>query len=165
MRVIKNNQVVEDNWERVIELENDSPLPEGQVIIPFSYWLDNREQLISSDKKVAVCVNGDDETDEVARDLEHFELIALDFPKFTDGRSYSHARLLRERYGYEGEIRAVGDVLQDQLFYMQRCGIDSFQVREDKDINKALGALKGFSVKYQTAADGALPVYRLRGGA
>ena len=94
--------------------------------------------------------------------LDQFELVALEFPKFTDGRSYSHARRLRDRFGYRGEIRAVGEVLRDQLFFMQRCGIDSYQVREDKDAEDALKGLSDFSVKYQTAADGAPPVYKLR---
>ena len=165
MQIIKDNKIIDDDWERVRELENDSPVPEGKVIIPFSYWQANREQLIDSGKKMAVCVSSADDIEEVAKDLAHFELIALDFPVFTDGRSYSNARLLRERHGYTGELRAVGDVLQDQLFYMQRCGFNAFQLREDKDINAALKAFSDFSVKYQTAADGALPVYRLRSSA
>ena len=83
----------------------------------------------------------------------YFIIIALDFPTFKDGRSYSHARLLRERYKYEGELRAIGDVLQDQLFFMKRCGIDSFKVRDDKNIEEALKSFKDFSVRYQAAAD------------
>ncbi len=162
MQIIKDNKIVEDDWVRITELENDSPLPEGKVIIPFKYWLANREQLINLDKKFAVCADADDEAEEIAKDLAHFELIALDFPKFADGRSYSNARLLRDRYGYQGELRAMGDVLQDQLFYMHRCGFNAFQLREDKDINAAMKAFNDFTVKYQTAADGAQPVYRLR---
>lgn len=99
----------------------------------------------------------------MARHLDDFpELIALDFPAFKDGRCYSHARLLRERYDYQGELRAVGDVLRDQLFFMKRCGIDSFQLRSDKDMEDALNAFNDFSVKYQTAADGAPPIYDVR---
>ena len=89
-------------------------------------------------------------------------MLALEFPNFKDGRSYSHARLLRERFGFRGELRAVGDVLRDQLFFMQRCGIDAFQVREDKDAEDALRGLSGFTVKYQTAADGLPPIYKTR---
>ena len=95
-------------------------------------------------------------------DLEHFSVIALDFPAFGDGRSYSHASLLRQRYGYKGDLRAVGDVLQDQLFFMQRCGFDSYAIREDKDIEEALKSLNDFTVRYQAAADGALPIYKQR---
>jgi hypothetical protein len=87
-------------------------------------------------------------------------VIGVNFPKFTDGRSYSSARLLRERYGYAGEIRAIGDVLQDQLFYMRRCGIDAYALRADKDIDKALAGLRVFSETYQAAADQPQPLFR-----
>ena len=137
-------------------------MPPGEVIFPFAYWQANREKLIATNKKYAVCINGTHEVEEVAGDLEHFALIALEFPVFKDGRCYSHARLLRERYGYQGELRAVGDVLRDQLFFMERCGIDSFEVRADKNIADALKAFTEFSVKYQTAADRAAPIYKLR---
>ena len=162
MRVIKDNRIIEDEWQRLKEIDVVDELPEGKVIMTFTYWQANRDRLIAQNKKYAVCINGDVETEEVVKDMEHFELIALDFPVFTDGRSYSHARLLRERYGYTGELRAVGDVLRDQLFFMQRCGIDSYQVREDKNIEDALNAFTELSVKYQTAADRVQPVYKLR---
>jgi len=162
LRVIKDNRIIEDEWQRLQEIDVVEELPAGKVIMPFAYWQANRDQLIAQNKKYAVCINGDNETEAVVKDMDHFELIALDFPAFTDGRSYSHARLLRERYGYTGELRAVGDVLRDQLFFMQRCGIDSYQVREDKNIEDALKAFTEFSVKYQTAADRVQPVYKLR---
>ena len=162
MRVIKSGQVLEDGWQRIAEPDTLSALPEGDLILPLAYWRANRELLARHNGRIAVCLNGDDSLAEVADMVGRFELIALEFPGFTDGRSYSHARLLRERFGYRGELRAVGDVLRDQLFYMRRCGIDSFQLREDKDAEDALRGLSGFSVKYQTAADGAPPVYRLR---
>ncbi len=162
MRVIKDRKIIEDNWLCLKELPAEQPLPEGKVILPYAYWQANRERLIAVSKKYAVCINGDHETDEVAKDLAHFELIALEFPAFTDGRSYSHARLLRERYHYTGELRAVGDVLRDQLFFMYRCGIDSYEVRADKNIEDALKAFDEFTVKYQTAADQATPIYKTR---
>ena len=162
MRVIKSGAVVEDGWQRIADPDTLQALPEGDLIVPLVYWRANRELLTRHNGKVAVCLNGDDSLDDIADSLDQFELVALAFPKFTDGRSYSHARLLRDRFDYRGEIRAVGDVLRDQLFFMQRCGVDSFQVREDKDMDDALKGLSGFSVKYQTAADGAAPVYRLR---
>ena len=162
MRVIKDRKIIEDDWQRILELEENAQLPNGKVILPFPYWLSNREKLIARKEPFAVWINGDDETETVARDLEHFELIALEFPAFTDGRSYSHARLLRERYGYSGELRAVGDVLRDQLFFMHRCGIDSFEVRADKNIEDALQAFNEFTVTYQSAADRSEPIYRVR---
>ena len=162
MRVIKDRKIVEDDWQRITELAEDAPLPDGKVIIPFTYWLSNRDKLKAGKGPYAVWINGDDETETVAEDLEYFELIALEFPAFTDGRSYTHARLLRERYGYDGELRAVGDVLRDQLFFMHRCGIDSFEVRADKKIEDALQAFNEFTVTYQSAADQVEPIYRLR---
>jgi len=162
LQVIKDKQIVEDSWQRLIEVDDDQVLPEGDLIIPFKYWQAHQQELQERTGKLAICLDGDDVTEEVAKSLAQFELIALNFPAFTDGRSYSHARLLRDRYGYKGELRAVGDVMRDQLFFMQRCGMDSYQLREDKDIEDALNAFDDFSIKYQTAADGAEPIYKLR---
>ena len=162
MKIIKDQVIVEDNWQRLVEIAADASLPAGDVVIPFAYWLEHKDTLTNREGKLGVCINGDDDTHEVAKDIEHFDLIALDFPAFVDGRSYSHARLLRDRYSFKGELRAVGDVLRDQLFYMQRCGINSFQLREDKNLEDALNAFSEISVKYQIAADGAEPIYKYR---
>lgn len=163
MRVIKDNHVVEDSWQRLELADDKTPLPPGDIIVPFTYWQEHRSELLQrTDGRVALCLHGGDPLEEVIGDLTHFQLIALDFPAFRDGRNYSHARLLRERYGYRGELRAVGDVLRDQLFYLRRCGIDSFQVRADKDIEDAIKGLSDFSITYQGAADGAVPVYKNR---
>ncbi len=159
MRVIKDREIIEDSWQRIDATEIENKLPSGDIIVPFSYWLIHREDLIAREGRLGVCVNGDDETEDVAKDLKFFDIVALNFTAFKDGRGYSHARILRDHHSYEGDIRAVGDVLRDQLFYMQRCGISSFHVREDTDMEEAISGLSDFSVKYQTAADGALPVY------
>ena len=160
MRVIKSDQVVTDLWERIADPA--LPLPAGDLILPFAFWQAHRDALAGRAGKIAVCLNGDDDLEAVADFLPLFEMIALEFPNFKDGRSYSHARLLRERFGFRGELRAVGDVLRDQLFFMRRCGIDAFQVREDKDADDALKGLSGFTVKYQTAADKEPPIYKTR---
>lgn len=162
MRVIKDDQIIEDKWSRLDTVVPGQSIPEGDVILPFSYCKQNRDSLAGHKGKIAVCLNGEDKLEDIVKELDQFDLIALDFPAFKDGRCYTHARLLRDRYGYKGDLRAVGDVLRDQLFYMKRCGFSSFFVRSDKDIQDALNAFRDFSVKYQTAADGALPVYRLR---
>ena len=104
----------------------------------------------------------DEDPAALAGDAARLPVIAIDFPQFTDGRGYSHARLLRERYGYTGEIRAIGDVLRDQLFFMQRCGFDAFAVRPDRDPYDALKGLSDFSVTYQTGVDQPLPLFRRR---
>ena len=162
MRVIKDKRIQEDGWIRISAVEANQELPAGDIILPYPYWKEHREPLSSRSGQVAVCLNGEDRVEEVAEHLDRFRHIALEFPVFKDGRCYSHARLLRDRYGFEGDLRAVGDVLRDQLFYMRRCGISSFQVREDKDIEDALNAFNDFSVRYQAASDDAVPIYRLR---
>ncbi len=160
MKIIKDNAIIDDEWQCLTDVEGE--LPTGDVIVPFAYWLEHKSELMNRDSKLGVSIDGSIETEDVAKDQSNFDLIALEFPAFADGRSYSHARLLRDRYGYSGELRAVGDVLRDQLFYMRRCGIDSFTLREDKGFEDALDAFKEFTVTYQTAADGAIPVYKNR---
>lgn len=162
MQVIKRNEVVNDGWTRIEQDAVDEGLPDADLIVPLAYWQSHREELLQRGSKVAVCINGDDELAEIEADLGEFELIAVEFPLFKDGRAYSLARALRQRYGYEGDIRAVGDVLRDQLYFMQRCGISSFQLKEGKDAEDALKGLSDFSVKYQSAVDGAQPIYRQR---
>ncbi len=87
-------------------------------------------------------------------------MIAIEFPIYRDGRGYSQARILRDRYSYEGELRAVGDVLKDQMFYLHRVGFNAFEVRADRSIEDALKSLKDFSVTYQPAVDNPLPLRR-----
>ena len=162
MQIIKDKAIVNDDWQLVREIDETAPLPEGKVILPIAYWQANREALLKQNNEHAVWVDGDTETEVLLGDLEHFSIIALDFPAFKDGRSYSHARLLRERYNFKGELRGIGDILRDQIFFLYRCGINSFEVREDKDIEDALNAFNDFSVRYQAAADDAVPIYKLR---
>ena len=147
MRVIKNKSIIDDSWSLIRDIENTAPIPNGDVILPLAFWQVNRDELLKSKKEHAVWIDGSTETESLLTDIESFAIIALDFPVFKDGRSYSHARLLRERYKYEGELRAIGDVLQDQLFFMKRCGIDSLKVRDDKNIEEALKSLKDFTNK------------------
>lgn len=162
MQIIKNEQIIDDSWQRITEIESISDLPEGNLIVPFSFWLENKDALSELGDRITVCLNGADDIDALIPDLSTFSMIALDFPAYTDGRCYSFARLLRDRYGFTGELRALGDVLRDQLLPMQRCGINAFVLREDSDIEAALAAFKEFSVTYQTAADGVPPIYHLR---
>lgn len=104
---------------------------------------------LARDGGTGVWLDADEEAEEIGEDVAKFQVIALNFPAFTDGRNYSNARLLRDRYGFKGELRAIGDVLRDQLFYMHRCGFDAFAIRADKDPYEALEGLKDFSVTYQ----------------
>jgi len=162
MRVIKNKSIIDDEWSLKREIKNTDPIPSGNVILPFLFWQTNRDELINSKKSHAIWIDGSIEIETIASDLQYFALIALDFPTFKDGRSYSHARLLRERYEFKGELRAIGDVLQDQLFFMERCGINSFRIRDGKDIEKALKSFDVFSVNYQGAADDSVTISQQR---
>jgi uncharacterized protein (DUF934 family) len=160
MNVIdRDNAIVEDGWQLVAD---DADLPAGDIIVSIERWRSESDALKGRDGKLGVLLTGDTPLSDVAGDLDCFAMIALAFPKFSDGRCFSHARLLRERHDYQGELRAVGDVLRDQLFHMRRCGIDSFAVREDREMEDALNAFQEFTVRYQSAADGAEPIYRYR---
>jgi uncharacterized protein (DUF934 family) len=170
MRVIKDRKIIDDGWTL---LAPDAPIPpSGDVIVSLAQW--TAHCAASGDAAVGDAASSNaeprsgqiglvlhsDELPEQIPALERLPLIAIDFPKFGDGRGYTSARLLRERFGYKGELRAVGDVLRDQLFYMARCGIDSFALKAGKDIEGALAAFDDFSVAYQPAADDPRPLFR-----
>ncbi len=159
MQIIKNRAIVEDSWQL---LEMDEPLVEGNIIVPFERWLSEREQLLAHSGSLGVKMSGGQALSELVKDLEQFDIIALDFEKFSDGRGYSYARLLRERYHYSGELRAVGDVLHDQLAYMERGGINSFVLHSGQDAQDALRAFNDFPAYYQTAADKVEPIHQQR---
>jgi uncharacterized protein (DUF934 family) len=159
MQIIKQHNIVEDHWQ-VLGMEE--PLPAGDIIVPVARWFEEREALLNRKGGLGIQINGDDKLEDIIDDLSHLDIIALEFPKYNDGRCYSFARLLRERYQYSGELRAVGDVLRDQINFMARCGIDSFVMRADQDLQASLSAFEDFSVKYQSAADKDEPIYRYR---
>jgi len=157
MKVIKNRQIVEDGFELVPAGEE---LPDsGDVIVDLARWNAEHEALGARDGAVGVVLSSSETPDQIQA-LDRLPLVAIEFPKFGDGRGYSSARLLRERLGFPGEIRAVGDVLRDQLFYMARCGIDSFALKQGKDAEGALSAFDDFSVTYQAGADDPRPLFR-----
>ena len=159
-RIIRNRQIVEDHW---LSLADDEPCPpQGAVVVSLARWRQEREALLARADKVGIRLKNDAPVAEIAADLPDLALIALEFPSFRDGRAFTQARLLRERYGYRGELRAVGDVLRDQLFFMERCGFDAFELRPDRSLDDALEAFDEFTVTYQAAADEPLPLYRRR---
>lgn len=115
-----------DIWTIV---EDDAPFPDGgHGLVSKARWLAERETLKATRTAVGLVLRAGEELDEILADLAHFRVIALDFPKFSDGRSYSTARLLREHHGFAGELRAIGDVLIDQIALMRRCGFDAFVI-------------------------------------
>lgn len=160
-RIIKHREVVDDRWHLLPKDATLESVPNSDdVIIPLALWLEHGPALRGRDGGLGVWLDSDEEPEAIAGDLDKFQVIAVNFPAFTDGRGFSTARLLRERYGYKGEVRAIGDVLRDQLFYMQRVGFDAFAVRADKNIHDAVKGLTDFSEKYQTSWDEKNPLFR-----
>ena len=161
--LIKNKRIAPDNWQLLkpaaegAQLSNAPDMPlAGDWIVPLAMWMEQRAQLTMHKNersgKNGVLLENTDDPRVLAPDFDKLALIAVSFPKFTDGRGYSIARLLR-RLGWKGELRAVGDVLRDQLFYMTRCGFDAYALREDQDAQAALTAFSDFSAPYQSAID------------
>jgi uncharacterized protein (DUF934 family) len=165
-QIIKNRQAVNDDYTLVQLAEGDTPetlaLPARAAIVPLSVWNARKAELQSRGTPVGVWLDVTEGPEAVADDLSALAVIAVNFPKFTDGRGYSTGRLLRERFGYQGELRAIGDVLHDQIFLMARCGFDAFALKEGKDIAKALVAFETFKTPYQAAVDQTQPLFRRR---
>jgi uncharacterized protein (DUF934 family) len=161
--IIKNKQIVKDDWSVLRLTETDTPetvvVPEGKVIVPLKVWQAQRDTL-KNRSELGVWIASSERPEELKGELDNFKVIAVDFPKFADGRGYSIAYNLRARLGYTGELRAIGDVLRDQLFYMSRVGFDAYAVREDKNIHDALKGLTDFSEPYQASWDRKSPLFR-----
>jgi uncharacterized protein (DUF934 family) len=154
-------EITVDHWLR---LADDAPYPQLDalpILVSLARIEGEREQLESRTGPFGAWLRGDADPEQVAPILAGLPLVAIEVPKFTDGRHYSLARLLRERYGFAGELRVFGDVQPDQLFYMRRCGYTSFDLKPGKSLETGLRTLEAFSVTYQAAADEA-PLYRRR---
>lgn len=159
MALLKNGQIVADGWRHI---GDDEALPDsGPIIVSLARWQRDRDALAARGS-LGLILKSDQAPASIAGDLAHFDLVALDFPRFQDGRAYSYARLLRERFKFTGELRAVGNVLRDQLLFMRRCGIDAFELPETADIREWLKAFEDFSVFYQRATDKARAAAELR---
>ena len=151
MSLIKNNIIIRDTW---IYIDDDTPLPaEGKVIVSLKRWQSERQLLIERQEPLGIRLKSAEGAEKIADDLAHFDLIALEFPIFKDGRAYSTARLLRERYHYKGELRAVGEVLRDQLQFMLRCGFDAFEYAGKTAPEEAISAFTEMDKFYQTVGD------------
>ncbi|WP_286785628.1 MULTISPECIES: DUF934 domain-containing protein [Pseudomonas] len=162
-RIIKDGQVVNETWHLLGKDATLDGMPNcDDLIVPLALWREHAHALKARDGGLGVWLEAGEEIEEIADQLEHFQVIALNFPAFTDGRHSSTAYMLRTRYGYKGEVRAIGDVLRDQMFALKRCGFDAFAVREDKDPFDALKGLDDFSEVYQASADQPLPLFRRR---
>lgn len=160
MALLKNGQLVDDIYK---DVSQESIVPViGAVIISLDQWQAHRAALEHRTDPLGIRLGSDEKAERIADDLAHFDLIALDFPIFRDGRAYSTARLLRDRYHYTGELRAVGDVLLEQLHFMQRVGFDSYDVRSNDAVRDWQIAAADMSVWYQPTNDGRPSVFQLR---
>lgn len=159
-QIIRDRAIVEDHWVHVAA--DAERLPDGDIIVPLALWRECREELLARRGGLGLRLGSDEHPSTVVDDLSHFAVVALEFPAFKDGRAFSYARLLRERYGFTGEIRAVGDVARDQIFYMARCGFNAFEVKDGRSLEDALSAFDEFSVTYQPAADEKRPLFLRR---
>ncbi|WP_297794154.1 DUF934 domain-containing protein [uncultured Marinobacter sp.] len=160
--ITKDGSIKQDSWVVVPRPADGESLdiPDQPALIPADLWLAGKEHFEGRD--IGVWFDSHDEPELLDGLVNELPLIAVNFPKFADGRGYSIARLLRERFGYQHELRAIGDVLLDQLQFMKRCGFDSYALREDKDASKAARALNFFSQGYQAATDTDVPLFRRR---
>ncbi|HEX2531995.1 MAG TPA: DUF934 domain-containing protein [Burkholderiaceae bacterium] len=161
--IIRDKAVVSDDWTVLRLGEDGTPegwtIPPGKVIVPLAVWLTQRDTLRHR-ADVGVWIASHERPEGLKDDVAKLPVIAVDFPKFSDGRGFSIAYNLRTRLGFIGELRAIGDVLRDQLFYMQRVGFNAFATREDRSIHEALKGLFDFSEAYQAAFDRKLPLFR-----
>ena len=147
--IIRNGRVESDDWDPA-------------ALLTLAQWKERREVLLASAERIGIRLDPADEPAELAPDVDRIQLVAINFPKFADGRGYSSAALLRTRYRYRGELRAVGDVGRDQLFYLKRCGFDAFALAPHRDPHAALASLADFSLRYQASVDDPLPLFRKR---
>lgn len=161
--ITSDGSIREDHWVVVPRPADGESLdvPEQPALIPADLWLAGKEHFEDRDD-IGVWLDSHEEPEILAGVVNEVPVIAVNFPKFSDGRGYSIARLLRERLNYRNELRAVGDVLLDQLQFMKRCGFDAYVLRADKDINKAARCLNFFSQGYQAATDTDEPLFRRR---
>lgn len=163
--IIKDGQLVDDNWQ-LLRPDENGVLPavadELDVIVPLASWLAAREAWLARSGQTAVWLSPSDDLTLLRPDLPSLPLIAIDFPSFTDGRGYSLARLLRERYTYAGELRALGDIWQDLVHYLWQVGFNAFEIKHGKNLQDAVKGYDTFSERYQATWRQPLPLFRRR---
>lgn len=147
-QLIKQREIVVDTWKTA---EEDAAA--SAVIVPLAQFQAERDQWLASGKNLGVRLGAADPVESIVADLPKLSLVAFEFGGLAEGRGYSNAQLLRSRHNFKGEVRAVGKIQRDQVFYMARCGFDAFEFPEGTDLNVALTAFKDFDVAYQTSAD------------
>jgi len=162
MALIKNGSLAEDPFINATALSPDRLPDGGALLVSLAQWQDHRRMLLKRATSLGILLHSDEHPDRIASDLDNFALVALEFPVFRDGRAYSYARLLRDRYGFDRELRAVGDVLLEQLHYMHRVGFNAFQIGSEQPLQDWKTAAGEFSVWYQPGSDGRTAAMDLR---
>jgi uncharacterized protein (DUF934 family) len=160
MPLVNGGKIADDSF---VKLAVDTPLPEGgDILVPAERFVGEADALLKRTGKVGVIWPNNRDIAELVPYLGKIAVVALVFPTFRDGRAYSQARLLRERYGFKGELRATGQVLRDQFVFMLRAGFDAFEVRKDADAEAFTNTAKRYSVFYQPTGDGRLTALHQR---
>jgi len=152
-------ELVEDPFTSV---GDEDSVPRGDVIVSLQRFQTEGQRLLAEGRKVGVRIEPNEDVEELEKDLPSLAVVALAFPKFLHGQNYSSARILRERYGFEGEIRAVGDVLREQARFMVRCGVDTFEPADGSTPDEWTHVVTRFRHVYQRAADGLAPAFAER---
>jgi uncharacterized protein (DUF934 family) len=160
MPLIKNGRVTADRYVHVLD---DAPLPDGvAVAVPAARFLADAEEILRRDTPIGVVWPNNRKVADLAPYLDRLALVVLMFPNFKDGRAYSQARILRERYDYRGELRAAGQILRDQFLFLVRAGFDALDVAKTADADAFAAALARYSVFYQVTGEGRVPAARRR---
>jgi uncharacterized protein (DUF934 family) len=148
MQIIKDNQIIDNSWHYVNEADTPSA---GDISVSLARWQTDKAQLLQHTGKLGVRLVPGDAVDTLAQDLNNIQLIELDFPDLADGRLFSLAWLLRSRYGYQGELRATGNYVAEQVFYLSRVGVNAFVPQKPDDLAAIQACLGDFSVNYQAS--------------
>jgi uncharacterized protein (DUF934 family) len=151
--------LAEDPYTAVAD---EDSIPHGEVIVSLARFQQEGERLLGEGRRVGVRIEASEAVEDLAYDLPRISVVALAFPKFGQGQAYSSARLLRERFGYKGEVRAVGDVLREQARFMVRCGFDAFEPADDSSSQEWTHAVTRFRHVYQRGADHVSPAFEER---
>ncbi len=162
-KLIKDGQLSQDDWQSVNEESfSFSQLDEGKWVLPLGMYEQAIEHGFADLERLAIRLTADQDVHSVKGFIKHLPMIVLHFDAFADGRSFSQARVLRDQLDFTGEIRAVGEFIQDQLYYLSRCGVNTFALPDDANLDSALTSLADFSNAYQAACDEPQPLFRRR---
>ena len=150
MKIIKDKRIIDDNWHHIAD---EAELTSGKITVSLSRWKQDQTELKEYQGEIGVRLLPSDFVGELVEDLDQLNLVVLEFPAFTDGRSFTQAKLLRDRYVYQGEIRAIGGYMPDQVFYLTRVGVNAFELEKTELLELALETMDDFTVKYQESVN------------